>query len=124
MLFGKIARFFEDMKANCFSDADDPLTLMTELTYKPPAKRMKGCIYGLITTKRGLIILFFDRYITGREEPAREDTLYGIEVETRTGTEYDTNSYRAIFSNVIHVAHGQDEERKEGMIYAVPKQTR
>lgn len=124
VLFGKIQKYFADMKDYCFSEADDPLTLMTELTYKPPAKRMKGCIYGLITTKRGLIILFFDRYITGREEPAREGTLYGIKVEARTVTEYDTNSYRAIFSNVIHVAHEQDEERKEGMIYAVPKQTR
>ena len=123
ILFGKIQKFFYDMKEYCFDGADDPLTLMTELTYKPKSKRTKGCIYGLITTKRGLIILFFDRYITGLEDPTRDDTLYGVEVETRTIAEYDTRPYRAIFSNVVHVTD-QDTERKEGMIYAVPKQTR
>lgn len=124
ILFGKIQKFFHDMKKFCFDEADDPLTLMTEWTYKPPAKRTKGCIYGLITTKRGLIILFFDRYITGRENPSREDTLYGVEIEERTVAEYDTNLYRAIFSNVVYIDHGQDGERNEGMIYAVQKQTR
>lgn len=124
ILFGKIQKYFYDMKEYCFDGADDPLTLMTELTYKPRPRRTKGCIYGLITTKRGLIILFFDRYITGLEDPAREDTLYGVEVETRTITEYDTRPYRAIFSNVVYVDADQSADRKEGMIYAVPKQTR
>lgn len=123
VLFGKIQRFFQDMKVNCFAEADDPLTLMTELTYKPPAKRTPGCIYGLITTKRGLIILFFDRYITGTENPAREGTLYGVEVTERTAAEYDTAPYRAIFSNVVYI-QGQETGRKKGMIYAVPKTTR
>lgn len=124
ILFGKIQKYFYDMKEYCFDGADDPLTLMTELTYKPPAKRTKGCIYGLITTKRGLIILFFDRYITGLEDPTRQDTLYGVEVEERTVAEYDTNPYRAICSNVVYITDGQSVERKEGMIYAVPRQTR
>lgn len=124
ILFGKIQKFFHDMKNFCFDEADDPLTLMTEWTYKPPAKRTKGCAYGLITTKRGLVILFFDRYITGQENPARGDTLYGVEVGERTIAEYDTNLYRAIFSNVVYVAHGQDGARNEGIVYAVPKQTR
>lgn len=125
ILFGKIQRFFYDLKAYCFDGADDPLTLMTELTYKPPKMRTKGCIYGLVTTKRGLIILFFERYITGLEDPTQEGTLYGVEVEVRTAAEYDTNSYRAIFSNVVYITgEEQSVERKEGMIYAVQKQTR
>lgn len=123
ILFGKIQRFFNDMKVNCFAEADDPLTFMTELTYKPPAKRTRGCIYGLITTKRGLIILFFDRYITGLENPAKEGTLYGVEVTERTVAEYDTTPYRAIFSNVVYI-QGQETERREEMIYALPKTTR
>lgn len=124
VLFGKIQKFFYDMKRFCFDEADDPLTLMTEWTYKPPAKRTKGCAYGLITTKRGLIILFFDRYITGQEDPSREDTLYGVEVGEKTVAEYDTNLYRAIFSNVIYVDDGQTGDRNEGLIYAVQKQKR
>ncbi len=123
-LFGKIMRFFEDMKANCFSDADDPFVQMTELTYKPPALRTKGTLYGLITDKRGLIIEYFDRYVAGAEEPAVERTLYGIETQERTTAEEDANPYAGILNNIVHIEDGQEAERKPFMIYAVNKQTR
>lgn len=119
MLFGKIARFFEDMKANCFSDADDPFVQMTELTYKAPALRTKGTLYGLITNKRGLIINFYDRYISGRENPAVERTLYGVEKTERTSLELDDAPYAGILSSIVYVKSGETVERKKGMLYIV-----
>lgn len=118
-LFGKIARFFEDMKANCFSDADDPFVQMTELTYKPPALRTKGTLYGLITNKRGLIINFYDRYISGRENPAKERTLYGVEKTERTSLELDDTPYAGILSCIVYVKAGETVNRKKGMLYIV-----
>lgn len=118
-LFGKIARFFEDMKANCFSDADDPFVQMTELTYKPPALRTKGTLYGLITNKRGLIINFYDRYISGRENPVIERTLYGVEKTGRTSLELDDTPYAGILSCIVYVKAGETVNRKKGMLYIV-----
>lgn len=124
ILFGKIARYLTDLKPNCFDGTDDPFTLMTESTYKPPSERTKGCGYGLITDKRGLKIIFFDRYITGSEDPTIEKTLYGIEKTARTELEADNQPYKAIFSNVVYLQEGQEVEREEGKIYAVIKSTR
>lgn len=118
-LFGKIARFFEDMKANCFSDADDPFVQMTELTYKPPALRTKGTLYGLITNKRGLIINFYDRYISGRENPAKERTLYGVEKTERTSLELDDAPYAGILSCIAYVKTGEAVNRQKDMLYIV-----
>ena len=124
ILFGKIMRYLTDLKANCFNDADDPFTLMSESTYKPPSERTKGCTYGLITAKRGLKIIFFNRYITGIENPTVEKTLYGVEAMERTGLEADGSPYKAIFSNVIFLQEGQEIEREPEKIYAVIKATR
>lgn len=123
-LFGQIARYLADMKINCFNDADDPFVLMTESSYIPPGRRTKGSGYGLITDKRGLVIITFDRYVTGTEEPVQEDTLYGIEATERVERETDSRPYKGIFSNVVYLEEGQEAERKQGMIYAVVKSTR
>ncbi len=123
-LFGKIARYLTDLKPNCFDGTDDPFTLMTEATYIPPSERTKGCGYGLVTDKRGLKIIFFDRYITGSEEPTVNRTLYGIEKTERTELEADNHSYKAVFSNVVYLQEGQEVEREEGRIYATIKSTR
>lgn len=124
ILFGKIARYLTDLKPNCFSEADDPFNLMTEATYIPPSERTKGCGYGLVTDKRGLKIIFFDRYITGSEDPTVNRTLYGIEKTERTELEADNHPYRAVFSNVVYLQEGQEVEREEGKIYATIKSTR
>ena len=124
VLFGKIMRYFSDMKANCFNDADDPFTLMSESTYKPPSERTKGCTYGLITSKRGLKIIFFDRYITGLENPTVEKTLYGVETMERSNLDTDNSPYKAIFSNVVFLQEEQEIEREPEKIYAVIKETR
>lgn len=124
ILFGKIMRYLTDLKANCFSDADDPFTLMSESTYKPPSERTKGCTYGLITAKRGLKIIFFDRYITGLENPTVEKTLYGVEALERTKLEAAGSPYKAICSNVVFLQEGQEIEREHEKIYAVIKETR
>lgn len=125
VLFGKVMRYLNDLKFNSFSEADDPFVLMTEATYIPPNKRTKGCIYGLITDKMGVKILFFDRYITGSEEPRVENTLYGIESDEidikDLVLQEDNGTYVAIFSNVVYIEEGQNIERKPGMIYAVKK---
>ena len=78
----------------------------------------------MITDKRGLVIITFDRYVTGTEEPVQEDTLYGIEATERVERETDSRPYKGIFSNVVYLEEGQEAERKQGMIYAVVKSTR
>lgn len=124
ILFGKIQRFFQDMKKFCFDESDDPFTLMTEATYIPPTERTKGCGYGLVTDKRGLKIIFFDRYITGTENPTKSRTLYGIEKAERTLLEADNHPYKAVFSNIVYLQEGQEVDREEGKIYATVKSTR
>lgn len=123
-LFGQIARYLADLKVNCFTDADDPFNLMTEATYKPPSRRTKGCAYGFVTAQRGLIIIFFDRYITGMENPTVRDTLYGVEKTEQTELEADNRPYKAIFSNVVYLEEGEEITRQTGKIYAVVKETR
>ena len=121
ILFGKIQKYFADMKVNCFSEADDPFTLMTEATYMPPRSRTQGCLYGLETLVQGLIILFFDRYITGMEEPAVEATIYGVERGMPSEAEEDKNIYKGICSNIVYLAQGQETERQEGILYCMEK---
>lgn len=120
----EIKKLFDKLKPFCLKDADGPFVLMTEATYKPLSERTKGCAYGLITRKRGLISVAFDRYVTGREDPAVEKTGYGIEATERAGLEMDTRPYVAVFSNVVRIEEGQEIERQPGMIYAVVKNTR
>lgn len=124
ILFGKIMRYLKDLKPNCFTDADDPFVLMRETTYKPPSERTKGCAYGLITSQRGLMIVAFDRYLTGLEEPTQERTLYGVASTEHTNLEIDHRPYKAIFNNVEYLQEGQEIERQPGMVYAVIKETR
>lgn len=119
VLFGKIQKYFADMKVNCFNDADDPFTLMTEATYIPPRLRTQGCLYGLETLVQGLIILFFDRYITGMETPAVEATIYGVEKDIPSEAEDDENMYKGIFSNIVYLKQGQEVERQEGILYCI-----
>lgn len=124
VLFGKIKKYFEDLKYNCFVEADDPFVQMTESSYIPASLRTKGSLYGLITDRRGLIIEYFDRYIAGPEDPTAERTLYGIETEEKTEAEEDSNSYVGILRNLVQIEDGQEIERKPGMIYAVQRETR
>ena len=119
VLFGKIQKWFGDMKVNCFNEAPDPFTLMTEATYIPPVRRTPGCLYGLETLVQGLIVLFFDRYITGTENPKAECTIYGIEVDVPSEAEDDGNIYKGIFSNIVYLEKDQQIERQEGMIYCI-----
>lgn len=119
VLFGKIQKYFNDMKVNCFSEADNPFTLMTEATYIPPKLRTPGCLYGLETLVQGVIILFFDRYITGMEDPTVENTLYGVEADVPSGAEADENIYKGIFSNIVYLEKSQQIERQAGMLYCI-----
>ncbi len=121
-LFGKIAKYLEDLRPGAYKDGHPPFVQMTEETYIPVSERIEGHIYGLITDKRGLIVEQFDRYIPGEEDPPVEKTLYGIETDKRTTAEEDPNPYVGIYSNVIHLDDGQEVERKPGMIYSVRKE--
>lgn len=121
VLFGKIQKFFADMKAYCFDEADDPFTLMTVATYIPPKLRTQGCLYGLETLVPGVIVLFFDRYITGMEYPTVEDTVYGIEREVPSAGETDEGIYKGIFNNIVYLEKGQQVELQEGMLYCMQK---
>lgn len=123
-LFGQIARHLLDLKSNCFAGTDDPFVLMTETTYKPPSLRTKGCAYGFITTQRGVIMIFFDRYITGMEDPTVSGTLYGVEKTEKTELEADNSPYKAVFSNVVYLEDGKEIVRQPGKIYASVKSTR
>lgn len=125
VLFGKIKKYLNDLKPNVFKEADNPLVLMTEAQYKSPALRTEGSLYGLITRTRGLIILFFDRYMTGTEAPTVEQTIYGIETEERTDAERDDSPYKGIFSNIVYLKDGDTTtERQEGILYAIEKSTK
>lgn len=101
--------------------AEDPFVQMTEETYIPPVKRSKGTLYGLITDKRGLVVNFYDRYIVGREDPAVERTLYGVEKTDRTALELDDVPYAGICSNIAYIEAGENTDRQEGMLYIVEK---
>lgn len=94
---------------------------MTETTYIPPEKRKKGCLYGFVTDKRGLIVETFDRYVSGEENPRAKHTIYGIETMERAPLEEDERSYAAILSNIVYVDEGQDVERQSGKIYIINK---
>lgn len=100
-LFGKIGRYLSDLKQGTFKEADDPFVLMTVNTYKAPDMRLKGSLYGLITKDRGVIIICFDRYVQGLEEPRKERTLYGVEVSSKTGKEKSVSTYIGILDNII-----------------------
>lgn len=101
--------------------AEKPFVQMTEETYIPPGKRSEGTLYGLITNKRGLKINFYDRYISGREDPAIEKTIYGVEKVERTEMELDDAPYVGIYSNIVYIKEGDSVERQEGNIYIVEK---
>ncbi len=101
ILFGKIERWFEDMRTGCFKEADDPFTLMTESTYKIPAKRLRGNLYGLITKVRGLIVFEIDRYVQGLENPRVERTMYGVTTSARADVEPSPNPYAGVLNCII-----------------------
>lgn len=124
VIFGKILRYFTDMKENCFAGADDPFVLMTEATYKPPAKRTKGSLYGLITKIRGLIIIQFDRYVQGLEEPRVERTLYGVETKARGDVEASPYSYIGVMKCIIFVDGESTDARVPEKLYAKIRETR
>lgn len=125
VLFGKVMRYLADMKENCFAGADDPFVLMTEATYKPPAKRTKGCLYGLITKTRGLIVIQFDRYVHGLEEPRVERTLYGVETKAKSDAEASPNSYAGVMGCIVFVdSDGDGGVRDPEKLYARVKKTR
>lgn len=123
ILFGKISKFFADLKVNCFREADDPFVQMTEITYMPPGDRTEGSLYGLVTDRRGLVIERFDRYIPGSENPAVKRTLYGTAAAVRTAAQEDQSPYVGIFSNIVHLEEGQTVKRSRGMIYSVKKKS-
>ena len=117
MLFGKIRKWFEDMKVNCFKEADNPFVLMTVATYKPPSLRTTGSLYGLLTKQRGLIILFFDRFVQGTEDPRIDNTIYGIETTEQSEGIKAENPYKGIISNIVYLEDGVEVERKPYMFY-------
>lgn len=116
----RLKQQIEDLQHKIDS-AEKPFVQMTEETYKPPAERTAGTLYGLITNKRGLKINFYDRYISGRENPAVEKTLYGLEKAERTAMELDDVSYTGVYRNIEYIKEGNSVERKEGMLYIVEK---
>lgn len=117
VLFGKIRKWFEDMKVNCFREADNPFVLMTLETYKPPALRTSGSLYGLLTKQRGLIILFFNRFVQGTENPRVNNTIYGIETTEQSESIKAENPYKGIISNIIYLEDGVEVERKPYVFY-------
>ncbi len=124
VIFGKVLRYLADIKENCFAGADDPFVLMTEATYKPPAKRTKGSLYGLITKIRGLIIIQFDRYVQGLEEPRVERTLYGVETKARGDVEASPYSYIGVIKCIVFVDDESTDVRMQEKLYAKIKETR
>lgn len=103
ILFGKIKRYLEDMREGCFKEADDPFVLMTETTYKPPAKRLKGNLYGLITRKRGLIVFHINRYVQGLENPRREKTMYGVGTGAKADMDPSPHPYACIMHCLVYL---------------------
>ena len=114
-LFGKVSKFFADLKENSFKEADDPFVPMTVNTYKQPSSRTKGSSYGFITAQRGLLIVFFDRFIKGMEDPAVDKTGYGIESVKKTELGADDRPCKAVCNNVICIKEGQEVERQLGV---------
>lgn len=99
--------------------AEKPFVQMTEETYIPPEKRSKGTLYGLITDKRGLVINYYNRYISGEEDPMVERTLYGVETTERTTLELDDAPYAGICSNIAYIKEDEAVDRQEGMLYII-----
>lgn len=120
ILFGKIKRYLEDLRPACFKEADDPFVLMTESTYKPPAKRLKGNLYGLITKKRGLIVFYVDRYVQGLEKPRRERTMYGVETGAKADMDPAPNPYACILHCLVYT-DGNIGMRETEKLYGIVK---
>ncbi len=122
-LMGRIKKWLEDLKPNTFREADNPFVVMTETTYKPPAQRTEGSLYALVTKQRGLIILFFERYIHGTEDPRKELTVYAVDKAgtERTAGEKDENPYKAVLQNLVILEPENEIERKDGVFYAIRK---
>lgn len=123
-LFGKIKKYFADLKFNSFVEADNPFVLMTTVTYKPPALRTAGSLYALNTKTRGLIIIFFNRYVVEKESSTEEMTLYGIATDLQSDVIRAENPYKGILSNIVYIEEGEAVNRKETMLYATVKHTK
>ena len=124
VILGKIQKYFADLKPNCFVEADDPFVLMTETTYKPPEERTKGSLYALATRIRGLIVITFNRYITGTEEPKKDKTIYGIEKTERANLQKADNQYKGILYGVEYREDGDGLPRKNDVFYAIKRTTK
>ncbi len=125
VLFGKIKKYFADLKANAFIEADDPFVLMTETTYKAPPRRTKGSLYGFITKTRGLIVLSFFRYVHGTENPSQAYTIYGTEKSQQSqNLQKADNPYVGIVNNLVIILDGSSEERTENMLYGIIRDTK
>lgn len=119
-LFGKIARYFADVKPNVFQEADDPFVLMTESTYIQPQKRMKGSLYGLITKERNVLMMFLYRYVQGLEDPRKELTMYGVETKEPTLKEAEKSdgAAKAVLYNFEQLPEtGDVKQRQQYTIY-------
>ena len=118
ILFGKIERWMEDMRDGCFKESDDPFVLMTEATYKPPAKRLKGSLYGLITRRRGIIVFHVDRYVQGLESPRRERTMYGVGTSAKADAGPAPNPYACILHCLVYLDSSgvRDPEKLYGTV--------
>lgn len=121
---GKLERFQRDVKPNSFVEADDPFVLMTETTYKPPEERTKGSLYALATRIRGIIIITFNRYITGVESPLKDKTVYGIEKTERTNLQKADNQYKGILYGVEYREDGDGAPRENDVFYAIKRTTK
>lgn len=117
-LFGKIGRYLTDLKQLAFKESDNPFVLMTTSTYKPPSTRSEGCLYGLITKTRGLVVLCFDRYVSGLETPLQKRTLYGVEIADRTVEEKAEGAYVGVITNIVFFDNEGPEERETYKLYA------
>ncbi len=118
-LFGKIERWLEDLRTGCFKEADDPFVLMTEATYRPPAKRLKGNLYGLITRRRGIIVFHIDRYIQGLESPRRPRTTYGVGTSAKADVSPSPSPYAGILHCLVYLDSStgvRDPEKLYGTI--------
>ena len=123
VILGKIQRFFEDIKPYVFNGADDPFVLMRESTYIPPARRTKGSLYGLVTRSRGVIVVQYDRYVQGLEQPRQKRTLYGVETRSRATAVVAARPYIGVMRCMVTLEEGDTTAREPETLYGIIKRT-
>lgn len=122
-LFGQIQRYLYDLKPNVYREADDPFTLMREATYIPPARRTKGSLYGLVTRSRGVIVVQYDRYVQGLEQPRQKRTLYGVETRSRATAVVAAHPYIGVMRCMVTLEEGDTTAREPETLYGIIKRT-